>query len=124
MSTEVILWILGQAIFILGVGIGAYVSIVQRVAKLEVIMALVGTKAAKILHSPHTPELDALIEKLILDRLDPVDIDRFLEMLLEVENDMNETKAARLASVLARISVCRKYGRPIPDIPKPMLRYQ
>lgn len=122
MTTEVTLFVLGQAIFILGIGIGAYVSVVQRVTKLEAIVSLLGEKAAKILHSPHTPELDALIEKHIEDKLEDGEIDRFLQMLLDVENDPNEVKAARLAAVLARISVCRRYRRPIPDIPMPMLR--
>lgn len=124
MTTEVTLFILGQAVFILGIGIGAYVSVVQRVTKLEAIVSLLGEKAAKILHSPHTPELDALIEKHITEKLDSSEIDRFLVMLTEVENDPEEPKAARLAAVLARISVCRRYGRAIPEIPKPMLRIE
>lgn len=122
MNTDVTLFIAGQAVVILGIGIGAYTSIVQRVTKLEAIVSLLGDKAAKILHSPHTPELDALIEKHILDKLDNKDLDRFLQMLHDVENDLEEPKAARLAAVLARISVCRQYGRPIPEIQKPILR--
>jgi len=67
MSETTILWIFGAFITVLtlvlaGLG-GLGFSLAQRVTRLEAVLSLYSDKAAAILHSPHTPEMDALLEK-------------------------------------------------------------
>ena len=88
----------------------------QRVARMEVVIELLSDKAARILHSPHTPELDAFIERLQKDTLQSADVPEFIEALLKVENDKAEPKGNRLAAVLTHIKVCRRFNLPIPSI--------
>lgn len=88
----------------------------QRVVRMEVVIELLSDKAARILHSPHTPELDAFIERLQKDTLQRADVNDFVEALLRVENDAAEPKGNRLAAVLTHIKVCRRFNLPIPSI--------
>lgn len=88
----------------------------QRVARMEVIIELLSNKAARILHSPHTPELDIFIERLQNDTLQRADVPTFIEALIKVENDTDEPKGSRLAAVLTHIKVCRRFNLSIPAI--------
>lgn len=67
MNQEAILWMFGivQTVICLAItgGLAWLLIIVQRLTKVETILALFAEKAAAILHSPHTPELDKLLEK-------------------------------------------------------------
>lgn len=76
----------------------------ERLIKVETILALIGEKAAKILHSPHTPELDALLEKYY-DRhyeLSFQEWARLKEMCIDIENNHDEPKEGRvLAAIIA-----------------------
>jgi hypothetical protein len=83
MNEQAILWFLGQLIVIIGSGVIAYINVIlklndhstmasnrhytldARVVKLETLLTMFGKKAANILHSPHTPELDTLLEKYV-----------------------------------------------------------
>ena len=47
----------------------SYVALVQRITRLETFFEVLGKKAANILHSPHTPELDFFIEKYVTDKM-------------------------------------------------------
>ena len=88
----------------------------QRLSRVEVVIALVSDKAAKILHSPHTPELDKYIEKDEAGLLTKEDAEIYLTLLQQVENDRNEPKGNRLAAVLTHIKVCRQFNLAIPSI--------
>lgn len=64
MKEDTILWILGQGIVLLGAGVGAYIKLIQRVAKVEVIINLLGKNAARALHSPDNHHgIDDLLDK-------------------------------------------------------------
>jgi hypothetical protein len=56
MNQEVILWIIGTGITITGIVVGGYVSLIQRVTRLETrfetTLDMIGHKVAKKLHSP------------------------------------------------------------------------
>lgn len=85
MELSVLLWILGGVFICIGFGVTAWVKIIQnqnshsehalvrhngletRVVKIETILTMFGKRAATILHSPHTPELDTLLE-IYVDR--------------------------------------------------------
>lgn len=50
---------------IFGAGFAGYASLAQRMTKLETVIAMMGDAAARALHSPHTPGLDALIDRMV-----------------------------------------------------------
>ncbi len=106
MSTDLI-WILTGIFICISAGTLAYISLVQRIVKLETVLALLGEKAAKILHSPHTPELDALLEKY-LDRyyeLSYEEWQRLIHMCQEIEDDNKQSKECRaLAAIVLAIA--------------------
>lgn len=52
MTPELLLWLLGHAIVFGGAGMGAYIKLIQRITKVETFISLLGTKAARALHSP------------------------------------------------------------------------
>lgn len=52
MTQELLLWMLGHLIVFGGSGVAAYIALVQRVTKVETFISLLGTKAARALHSP------------------------------------------------------------------------
>lgn len=67
MEKDIILWIFGILIAVNSTvicgGTVAYILTVQRLTKLETTLEFLGYNAAKALHSPHTPELDYLLEQ-------------------------------------------------------------
>lgn len=71
MDKDIVLWIFGIMVTAnstaICAGVVGYISIVQRLTKMETTLALMGFNAAKALHSPHTPELDSLLEKYMKD---------------------------------------------------------
>ncbi len=68
--------------------------------KIDVFWKNVAFDAARILHSPHTPELDVLLEKLGRDELIPVETARLIEMLAEVSDDRSAPSGNRIAAVI------------------------
>lgn len=52
MNQEMLLWMLGHFIIFGGACITAYIKLIQRVTKVETFISLLGTKAARALHSP------------------------------------------------------------------------
>jgi hypothetical protein len=93
----------------------------QRLSRVEVVIALLSEKAAKILHSPHTPELDSYIEKDEAGLLTKDDVPRYVELLTEIENNRDEPKGNRLAAVLTHIKVSRQFNLSIPPINSELL---
>lgn len=75
--------------------------------KMEVFWKLVSVSSAQALHSPHTPELDRLIEKFQQEKINDFELLRFKELLKEVADDPEENKFRQKAAleVLALIHV-------------------
>lgn len=111
-----ILWIIGQGILLAGGGVTAYVLLVQRVTRLETLFEIFGRKAAQILHSPHTPELDHYLEKYLNNNMSEEDWKKLLVLVELLENDVNKPREER--GLAAIISVhCRKRLRlPLPGM--------
>lgn len=112
------IWLFGGAyafIFVISTGgIGLFLTLVQRVSRLEAVMALFGEKAAKILHSPHTPELDALLEKYC-DRnytLSLAEWKNLLDMMEEIENDQKRPKEERALAAVISVMASRTLSLP------------
>lgn len=106
-------WILGTATPIVAGGIAAYISVTNRltrlesmvhedmesrVTRMETLMKMLGDKAAKILHSPSDHhQMDELLDKY-LDRHYELSPEEWTELLIKtsaVENDKSLTKGER-----------------------------
>lgn len=76
------------------------------------LVALLGDKFAKILHSPHTPELDALLEKVNpYSKMSPEDTSNLIRMLRDIENNVGGVRPKEertLAAVLLVLLVERE----------------
>jgi hypothetical protein len=125
LSEQVILWFLGEAIVLAGIIVAAYIKLLEgqnrhaanavqrhndldnRVVKLETLINLFGKKAATHLHSPHTPELDVLLDAYI-DRhyeLSREQWQRLRELCDEVTNDKaNKGDKVVFAAFLAAVA--------------------
>lgn len=82
-------------------------SVVRLDTTLSVLINMLGKRAAGILHSPHTPELDALIDKFRRDHITDTEMQEFIDMLLKIEGDMAEPKGDRLLASLVLIAIER-----------------
>lgn len=118
MEKEYILWILGvaQALLFAGGGfvIAGHISFSVRLAKLETMWSMVSKQAAEILHSPHTPELDALLEKLVKtyeNRHYELTLDEWEELQRlsqQIKEDELEPKGTRLLAAMVYAQCCHK----------------
>lgn len=79
-------------------------------AKIELWWKSLGAKAAKILHSPHTPELDSLLEKVQTEQLSTSELSRLTMLLEEMENDKTEPLARRELAAHLLVTLCAKYS--------------
>ena len=66
--------------------------------KIDVFWKNVAYDAARILHSPHTPEFDALLDGFREGRLNTDDTVRFVEELAKIAGDRNQMNGDRLAA--------------------------
>lgn len=81
------------------------VSLAKQETTLNVLINMLGKRAAGILHSPHTPELDVLIEKFRGDNITAVEMQEFCDRLLIIEADVTLTKGERLLATLVLLAV-------------------
>lgn len=79
-------------------------------AKIELWWKSLGSKAAKILHSPHTPELDGLLEKVQAEQLSASELSRLTLLLEEMENDKTEELPRRELAAHLLVTLCAKYS--------------
>lgn len=117
MNQETILWLIAQSAALLGAMVTAYIGVVQRLTRLETTIALMGVKAARILHSPHTPDLDRLLEKYV-DRDYELTYEEWTELLARceaIENDLSNPKDQRALAAIV-IAVCSHKLSKIPPI--------
>lgn len=126
MNQDVILWIFGILIAMMGAVIVGFTgwafAMSQRVTVLETTLKMLGKTAAEILHSPHTPELDAALEKYLhtyqdrhfeLSREEWKDLQRRCQ---EIINDRELGKGERLlAGIVIEVT---KHKLELPDISK------
>ena len=81
----------------------------ERLATLEASWAIVSSKMIKLMHSPHTPEIDALVEKFQRDEKSMTSTDwmNLLQLSSLVEKDVQAQKAARAIACFCVVE-CRK----------------
>lgn len=105
MNTEYILWLLGVAVSLGGAGIGAYISIIQRMTKIETkfedFVDNFGDKIAKHLHSPDDHlGLDALMDKY-RDRHYELSFKEWADLLVRCDRISQDKKGTTTEQVLA-----------------------
>lgn len=62
---QILQWAVGGVYVCIAAGVAFAFNNVQRITRIEALIETIGINAAKVLHSPHTPELDELLEKYI-----------------------------------------------------------
>lgn len=84
-------------------GFGAWLvlsqfALIVRVTRIETLFEILGEKFAKVLHSPHTPELDSYLEKYV-DKGYELSFNEWRELMERceaIENDLANPKDQRL----------------------------
>lgn len=71
------------------------ISVAKMETTLAVMINMMGKRAAGILHSPHSPELDELIEKFQQDQITDSELQKFCDLLMKMEHDPNIAKGER-----------------------------
>lgn len=124
MNQEVMLWLLGIVITvclaIVGFLLLAHLDIIRRLVRIETMFEVYGEKAAKILHSPHTPQLDVLLEKYV-DReyeLTPAEWKELLGRCETIENDSGNPKDQRALAAWVATVAHHKLQHPPPEFKK------
>jgi len=83
---------------------GTFIKIVwthgDRILKIETFLSLVGQKFASILHSPHTPELDALLE-IYIARDHEMNREQWKRLMELCEHTVNDPLADKEKVVMA-----------------------
>lgn len=124
MEKEYILWVLGSIqTIVTGIVVYVFKSLIDdrlRIGRLEIILATISEKAASILHSPHTPELDALLEKYVNRNyeLTPEEWQRLLAMTDDIERDHGVSKGERVLAAILHAVAAHKLFLPPPEIHK------
>ena len=79
--------------------------------KIEVFWSSMGKAAANILHSPHRPELDGLLERYQDGQLGREDLTRLVIWLTEIEGDKSGeyNHGERFAAATLRTTIIHRY---------------
>lgn len=93
--------------------VAVYVLLVQRITRLETFFEVLGKKAAQVLHSPHTPELDYHLEKYINGKMQDGDWATLLVLVEEIEHDLTKSKSERALAGFIGIHCRKRLGLPI-----------
>lgn len=112
-TIDTALAVAGLAVAIASGALGFVIKVSSRLASIETkvdfFWRLLGEKAAIVLHSPHTPLLDTLLEQYAANTLTPDEVDTLLAKLNIAEQDTREQPGYRLAA--AMLSLAIRQGR-------------
>lgn len=123
MNDEATRWIFGILITALGAGFLILLAksdnlkdgvgrLENRLVKLETLFELLGDKAARALHSPHTPELDKFLEMMYKgEKMEDAQVDRLLAICKEIEEDIGLPKEERSLAGTVELLTRMRYGR-------------
>ena len=98
---------------LLGAISGVYVMLAQRITRLETFFEILGKKAAQVLHSPHTPELDRYLEKYIANQMESDDWHKLLALVEEIEHNLENQKAERALAGFIGVHCRKRLGLPV-----------
>jgi hypothetical protein len=119
MNQEAILWIFGILITVVTAVLGklctAVIDLKVRTVRIETTFSLYNEKAANILHSPHTPELDSALEQLLKCYNENRDMTQdqwanLLRLVEQIENDREIAKGERMLAAMVSTTCRVKLG--------------
>lgn len=123
MNETILLWALGLVVAAIGAMSAVIYSQGSRITKIETIMGfwmdLIGQKAAKILHSPHTPELDHFLKKMIENTLDVNDTITLVKLVDALEADTTKPKEERALAAMVGAACHSRLHTQIPGYKVP-----
>lgn len=93
-----------------------YVSLAQRITRLETFFEVFGRKAAQILHSPHTAELDNYLDKYLANTMVDSDWSELLRLVEDLENDTSKPKEERGLAAIVGVHCRKRLGLPLPNM--------
>ena len=95
-------------------------NIGERVAGIESVITLILNKAVRLMHSPHTPEIDALVEKFQYREGDMTSGDwmRLLQLCSEIEKNTKNPKTERAIAMCVVVGCRKRLGLPMGDFHK------
>jgi hypothetical protein len=118
-NIEIILWVLGGVFVCIAAGAGGFLKLYamiydlrESLGRLETKFEMLGFSAARVLHSPHTPELDALLEKYSEGCMMGEDWMKLEKLVLLIETDVTLPKEERALAGIIRAVCHDKTGRP------------
>jgi hypothetical protein len=119
MNQEAVLWIFGILITVVTAVLGflctAVIDLKVRIVRIETTFSLYNEKAANILHSPHTPELDVALEQLLKCYNENRDMTQdqwvnLLRLVEQIENDREIAKGERMLAAMVSTTCRVKLG--------------
>lgn len=117
MSEHLIIFLVGQTVALIGVCLTAYIRMGNRVTRLEMAFTMLGTKAAKLLHSPDDHHgIDKLLDKYI-DHTYELSYSEWEELLgkcEQIENDHTLEKQERILAAFLYTICCHKLNKQPP----------
>lgn len=117
MSEHLVIFLIAQTIAFIGVCLTAYIRMGTRVTRLEMAFTMMGTKAAKLLHSPDDHHgIDKLLDKYI-DHTYELRWDEWEELLgkcEQIENDETLEKQERMLAAFLHAICCHKLKKQSP----------
>lgn len=131
MDKEIALWIIGLFVTVVVAPVVGFIltrsfSHGDRLTKIETdiswirdTFAVAGKKAARVLHSPHTPVLDALLEKYEAETISWSEVNRLYKMLEDIINDLKLGKDVRMAASILLTSIALRYKGELEHLNKP-----
>jgi hypothetical protein len=121
MILQILQWAIGAAFACIGAGFIILFNLVQRVARIEALVEAFGVNAAKVLHSPHTPELDKLLEKYI-DRNYELSVEEWEQLHAMCDRIVHDTKLPKQERMLAGfVAALAKHKLMRPNFGKPIV---
>jgi hypothetical protein len=88
-----------------------------QLAKIETAMSMMGDAAARALHSPHTPELDFLLDKKIDGTITREDWIKLRDMCREIECDHQASKQERAFAGWVLVDCFLALNEPVKKMP-------
>jgi hypothetical protein len=100
---------------VLGFLCTAVIDLKVRIVRIETTFSLYNEKAANILHSPHTPELDVALEQLLKCYNENRDMTQdqwanLLRLVEQIENDREIAKGERMLAAMVSTTCRVKLG--------------
>ncbi len=116
MDSDVLKWALGTLLAIVGTAApffarmrGVETRVAQLETKVDLFWKSVADRAASLLHSPHTPVLDRLLERYQRQEISTDELQRLIVMLRDIEVDATIDSGLRFAASVMLSAIEQRY---------------